>query len=566
MWMVWLILSLIWFGIFVWSLIRRGEDRKRRSAVLLTGLSLVVWLGFGGLFMWVTRPWWHWLWFNVFYMCPGFWIITIAMILVLSGIWLLMRNSANRREKERHEREKERAQNRGFYYRERESKFRGSGYSPLPFVITGVVLWAILIISLSVSASAITKTKIYHQVESEINQLDVLPETTKARYLPLEVALRYGENKVQESEVKLGDIDPIIFEDGEFSWVIARMPNGFWRSFSYNADGFALVRSDGNVQMISQQMKYGEGMYINDNISWKLRERRYWVNVPEIYYLLDGEEVIGIAPYLKYRFQFPVMVPYWGGVFVFHADGRIEDFTPEEAQQLSYVQGQRVFPETLARLQVESWGYKHGIWNAWFTHRDQLKIPGIQHSSNQMPFLLPTSEGPKWMVACEPYGQAFGVFKVFFIDAHTGEIELYEVPKDTSWVGPNAIWDYIKTAFPTYNWYRESGDKSSGNIIAIEPRPVIKQQKLYWMASVTNTQYGGVSETVLVDSHTPTNILSFKTKGELDNFLTGAGGPPPEEPTVPSDNISSKMAQLIAQMDQLLQQLHKLQQQLQEME
>jgi len=555
MWWVMLIFSLVGLWFFLTHNFKAEKERKDKIVSLLAGIC---WLGFGGMFMWITRPWWHWLWFDIIYMNLTFWIFTVLISGALGLLWWIRRISYQKKDrKEALKKEKEKVKKSrkfifewkyGYRYRERTSFW---------YIVIGINLWIALIIILSLLGSPITKVKIYREIASEVRQVTELPETTKVRYLPLEIALRYGENKVQESEIKLGDIDPIIFED-KFSWVAARVPNGLWRSFSYRADGFALIESDGSVKMIRQQMKYGEGMYVTDNIIWKLRERKYWIEIPEIYYLLNGEEIIGIAPYLSYRFEFPVRVPRWGGVFVFHSDGRIEDFTPKQAQQLSYVQRQRIYPEKLARLYVESWTYKNGIRNAWFTHRDQIQIPKINYSSNQMPFLIPTSEGPKWMVAAEPWGRAYGIFKIFFVEANTGKIQLYELSKESALIGPNRVWDYVKPAFPMYDWYRETSKGSTGNILAIEPRPVIKQKKLYWMASLTNLQYGGVSATLLVDAQNPTNILSFKTERDLDEFLSGAKYITPEDmvPTV-GKPISPDITQRFQKIKQLQQQLQR---------
>ena len=517
MWLLCLIISLVGltiFSIYIFKL-KGQRGNKNKIVLILTGF---VWIGFGVLFMWMTRPWWHWLWFGVFYMNPTFWIFTTVIIL---GMRLLYWLRIKRR-----------------------------------FILTGMGLWIILTVSLLVLGPAITKVKIYHSIIPITQRISLLPETIKVRYLPLEIALQYGENKIQESEIKLGDIDPIVFDD-KFSWVAARVPNGFWRGLSYKSDGFALIGSDGSVKMLRQQMEYGEGMYITDNILWKLRERKYWIEIPEIYYLLNGEEIVGIAPYLSYKFEFPVRIPRWGGVFIFHSDGRIEDFTPEQARQLPYIQEQRIFPESLTRLYVESWAYQNGIWNAWFTHRDQIQIPRIKYSTNQMPFLIPTAEGSMWMVATEPWGKAYGIFKIFWVDTNTGNIQLYELPRETALIGPNRIWDYIKTAYPTYDWYILTSKGSTGNILAIEPRPVIKQSKLYWMASLTNLQYGGVSATFLVDAQNPTNILSFKTEKDLEDFIAGTEYIGSEGITTPAEPISSEIRDRFQKIKELQREIER---------
>jgi len=371
--------------------------------------------------------------------------------------------------------------------------------------VLGLIFYAFL-------SGAITNTYIIRDLEPA--QLDALPETTEIRYLPMPVAERYGANKIQDPTHSLGDMDPLDTGTGT-SWVAPRVPTGIWNSLTGQTDGFMIVNSDGSVDTIHQTMRYGEGMIITDNITWPLWKIHYTVDLPEFYYLRIDEEVLTIAPYIAYRFEFPVNVPYWGGVFVVHPDGQIEDLTPQAAVEDPRFEGQRLFPEELARRIGEAWAFRSGITNAWFTHVDQTEVPNISYEANQMPYLLPTAEGPKWFIGMEPYGPAYSIFKVLFVDAHDGSLQLYELPAESGMISPNQAGNYVKAAFPTYKW----GDES-GNLVAIEPRPLIKAGVLYWQMSITTNSHAGVTGTALVNAKN-TDVIYFKDESELQRFMAG---------------------------------------------
>jgi hypothetical protein len=304
---------------------------------------------------------------------------------------------------------------------------------------------------------------------------------------------------------------------------------------------------------------YGEGMRITDNIYWKLRMSKYWVEYCEIFYLFDGDTPLAVVPYIGYRMSFPVMVPYWAGVATVHPDGTITHYTPEEAQQLDFVQGQRIYPERLAKRYTVAWAYHQGISNAWFTHRDQVEIPKLAYSENQMPYLLPTDEGTKWVTVAEPHGgKTHGIFKIFFIDSLTGDIEPYEISPESQGtetqdilVGPNRAWEYVKSAYPLYNWM----EGAEGAIKLLEPRPIITEDTFYWMMSVTIREHAFAPErpsTMLVDARTA-EVYEFSSEEEIKNFLAGEPVVPDPEPVPPEEMPDFlKLLELLKELDEYL--------------
>jgi len=421
--------------------------------------------------------------FDLFWMHPTGWALTVIAILIVIGVYSIDNNQYD--------------------------EPGGATW------IIGILLAAGLI-GYAILSPALAKRYLVQDLKP--TALETLPETTEVRYLPMPVAERYGANKIQDPRHHLGDMDPLDTAEG-IAWAAPRIPTGFWNTLTGQTDGFAVVNPDGSVDTILQPMRYGEGMEITDRITWPLWRMRYTVDLPEFYYLQIDGEVVAMAPYVAYRYQFPVRVPYWGGVFVVHADGQIEDLTPEAATADPRFEGQRLYPEALALRIAKAWAYRGGISNAWFTHRDQTEVPHIDGEDNQMPYLIPTDQGPMWFVGMEPYGPAYSIFKILFVDAHDGSIRLYELPAESGMMSPNRARGYVRAAFPTYQWY-QSGESSSGNLFAVEPRPLTRDGVLYWQMSITNIDYAGVTQTVLVNAEN-NGVVYFENLEEINRFLDG---------------------------------------------
>ena len=464
----------------------------------------IIGLIIAGLIIRATAPWSlvRFFLFDVFWMHPTGWVLIVISILIVVAIGVTTRND-----------------------------YDEPGWATW---VVGIFLIAGLI-GYGIFSSSLTARYLVQDLRP--TALETLPETTEVRYLPMPVAERYGDNQIQDPAHHLGDMDPLDTGE-EIDWVAPRIPTGTWNWLTGQTDGFVIITPDGEAETIHQPMRYGEGMAITDNITWQLWRLRYTVDLPEFYYIRSGDEILTIAPYVAYRYQFPVRVPYWGGVFVVHANGLIEDLSPEAAVADPRFEGQRLYPEALALRIAKAWAYRGGISNTWFTHRDQTEVPHIDGENNQMPYLIPTDQGPMWFVGMEPYGPAYSIFKVLFVDAHDGSLRLYELPAESGMISPNRAGGYIRAAFPTYQWHR-SGESSSGNLLEIEPRPLIRDGVLYWQKSITNVDYSGVTQTALVNAGNNA-VIYFENLEEIERFLDGTfAGRIPTDDTCRSDTGSA---------------------------
>ncbi|GAG21429.1 unnamed protein product, partial [marine sediment metagenome] len=248
---------------------------------------------------------------------------------------------------------------------------------------------------------------------------------------------------------------------------------------------------DRKTEMITKKLEIGEDIGIFDNIYWNLYNKRYFVNLGDIYYIYKKDHILTVAPIIAYKFKFPVMIPYYAGVFVLDEQGKISYYTPNQVEKIEEFQNNRAYPGELARLYVDSYKYYLGVINTWFLHKDQIEISDVYGLANRQPFLMPTEQGLKWIIATEPYGESYGVFKIFLVDALTGKIDMLELDEDQTLTGPVRVISYVKKKFPRIDW-------STTGIV--EPRPFIINGKLYWMLSITPRDYAGIAYTVFVNS------------------------------------------------------------------
>ena len=464
---------------------RLNDLSKRLSS--MSRVRLVVGLVLGLFLVWLVSPAFHGL-AMLFYVNWPFFVITLGGAALIAYLW-----SAGDKEPAK--------------------------------ILAGVLM--VILAAYVVAASPLRDLKYLDSIQAE--EIGDMPDTTGVRYLPYDVAARFGQNTQDNSTLVLGGFEPLDNEEGGIDWVSPREPNGPWNSIANNQDGAMVIEPDGSTEIIDQEFRRGEGMALYRNVRWRLIRSKFFAHHTNQYYVMDGEELLGIVPYINYRFSFPVMVPKWGGVMVVHPDGETEKLTPEEAMNDGRFEGERLYPEQLARKVGDVWKYRNGYWNTWFAHEDEAVIPRINASeeppseasstldqatsTGQMPFLIPTQKGPQWFLAAEPYGRSFSMYRAIYVDAHSGEITYFDPGTGSSLIGVNKALDYAKAAFPNYQWGQ--------NAVILEPRPVIKDENLYWMATITNADKAGVNQTIMVNASEQGEVTVLETYDDVTAFVEG---------------------------------------------
>lgn len=465
---------------------------------LLSAIIAAVILGM----LWLARPMWHWLLMSI-YVFPALWESLIAAIVVagLSYIFWFAR--------------------REYDLFEITSKERAIAV----FFATFFVLLAIL------GSLGVMYPQCYLSENLETSKITELPDVdaSAVRIMPMVVSERYAKDALQYPRFTLGTGD-ITFINRTPHWSYGLIPDGLVNFFVLKDRGAVYVdmsTSRKNTRIIEKEMQIGEGMAIADWYKWQLYKKRYWVNYEDPYFIPSESEedlyiVVPVVSY-EYHWRFPTLfaVPRWDGVALINSEGKIELLSPEQARENPVLRNQKLYPERLARYYIDSFRYIHGITNRLFYHRDQLEIADVP-GQNEQPFLVVTKEGIKWFIACEPFGEAHGVFKIYLVDARTGEIQFYEQPKAAALIGPVKACDYVRKANPIVDWNR---------MRPVEPIPIVIEGRLYWQVRVIPEDASGIAYTAMVDAETA-EVTELKTDKEIKEFLKGEYEVKPEIPEI----------------------------------
>lgn len=331
--------------------------------------------------------------------------------------------------------------------------------------------------------------------------------------MPMSVAYRYAKDSLQLAQYKLGP-ENIVNINNSLSWVFPLIPDGDLLKFLIKNKGIVIVdatKQEKNSKIIEKDLEIGQEMQIFDNLYWNLYKEKYFVDFDDVYYIYKNGEIYTIVPAIgyKYKLYYGLLytLPEFEGLFIVDSAGKINFLKPEQALKNKILEGNRIFPENLARLYVESYAFKNGLINYFFIHKDQTEIQDIDF--NRQPFLLDTKEGLKWFISTEPYGASHGIFKIFIIDARTGKIELLELPGMTL-TGPVKATDFVRQNNPIVDWSRFK---------LAEPLPFFKNNTLYWKVVVIPFDSAGIAYQAFVNAKT-NEVIELKTNEDILNFMT----------------------------------------------
>lgn len=378
--------------------------------------------------------------------------------------------------------------------------------------ITLIITWLVFMFM----GGLVTQNTMSQELEFTERDDIALVDSENPRILPQQVSDRFAQNTLQFPRHRLGVADITMRNETPY-WSYPLMPEGGVNRFVVDQKGAVFVdmtNSSRNLDTIQFDLNPGVGMALWRDYKWSLRKDKYWAEHKDPIMIPFEDELYIATPYIEYELRFlPFLhtVPTWGGVALNNPNGTVTHLTPQEAQNNSVLQGQRLYPFDLSYMQTNSRRFINGIANFLFFHEDQLEIASITNHVNDQPFFVPTTEGLKYFIAVEPYGDAAGIYQIWHFDARSGDIEVYSMQTDQAMLGPNRAADYVRRASPMIDWNR---------LTPAEPLPVVVTDKLYWMLRVIPRDGSGIAYTAFVDANT-TNVLAFESDSDIINFIRG---------------------------------------------
>jgi hypothetical protein len=383
----------------------------------------------------------------------------------------------------------------------------------------GVVLLLALVVGSGVTG-LLAGEELGKSTLSASTDTDDLSETDHEmpRVVPKSVAARYASNTLNFPQYRITSSD-VTVADGTPYWSYALAPDGTYNYLTKRQHGTVLVdmtRQNAEVRTEVGDLEKGIGAAFYNNYRFELLKRgEYLVDYGDPFMVVDGDDQYIAVPYTTPTFHWlplPYTTPEWGGVALIDSDGTVEDLTPAEARQHPALEEQKLYPFELAREKVAATKYRRGIVNTFTSHEDEIEVAPVPGENNDQPFLVFTENGPEYIVAVEPYGEAQGLKEIWTVDARTGEYEVYT--PNRSLFGARKATDYVRQAARTTDWNRFTPS---------EPLPVIVDGRLYWQVRIVPGDSSGIAYIAFVDARS-SDVREVSTTDEVVAFLEGRTG------------------------------------------
>ncbi|GGJ09862.1 hypothetical protein GCM10008995_19700 [Halobellus salinus] len=363
---------------------------------------------------------------------------------------------------------------------------------------------------------------------ADATEVEEFPEANpeNPRVVPRRVSEVTTRGEVSYRQHRLGASDIARREDGSLAWSYPIEPDGFRNTLLENQRGVLLSDmtriDDRRTETYDDtDFTHGEGMFLHRSADWQLKKTDYLARynddavefthdgTPYMYYPKTGHEW-RLAP-------FPHTVPVWDGGALVTPDGEIRHLTPEEAQANDILDGQRLYPVSLTRVEMGSLGYRNGIVNQLpvvGAHRGEVELATLPDGAdNRQPFIIDLAgERLSYVTAMEPYGiDSRGLDEVWFADAETGEYTFFGTDRETL-TGPERAMGIARSEDSQTNWGR--------NFVVTEPVPTIVDENLWWHIKVSPVDFTDVTRNVFVNADSG-SAVAVQTDDETRAFIRG---------------------------------------------
>lgn len=362
-------------------------------------------------------------------------------------------------------------------------------------------------------------------LDNEYADIAALPGMASVRTMPLDVMDNMASNGFSRTTEEL--------ENGHMVVAGRRLlmthevaPSGFFRRHSKATSGLATqdpTVSERTLRTIDPSGGFStapstKGWFFQP-WSWKrsLRvaayRKHYLTKIQEYVGIAtpDGE-VLFLAPYIMYK-GLLIRRPVLGGVFVAHADGRVEDLSIEEARKRPEIAvSGRLIPESYVRQIHSNIRYRSGLWNGKFGRKGVYVLSDSAAVGNAQPYLTVLQDGRAvWISTAEPKGKSTSAGAVFVTDAVTAKTEIWTPTDDEFVTGPQKALGKIKERpIAGIQW-------GNGNYEAVEPRPLFIDGQLHYLISITNTEKTGLVKSVIFNAHRDQVVAVFNHDDESVN-------------------------------------------------
>ena len=399
-----------------------------------------------------------------------------------------------------------------------------------------VAVLFVLSILVGIPAGPLEQRTLAAQTMADATEVAEFPDANpeNPRVVPRQVSDVATSGSVSYRQHRLGASDIARTENGSLAWSYAIEPDGFRNRVVENQRGVLVADmtalDERPVEVYDQEFTYGQGMFLYRSADWRLKSTDYLAkyNDEPVEFSHDGQ------PYMFYPktghewhlAPFPHTTPTWKGGALVHTNGTVEHLSPEEARSHPVLDGQRLYPLTLTRAEMESLNYRNGIINQLpvvGAHEDEVEVAGLPDSAeNSQPFVIDLEgERMSYVTALEPYGSdTRGLDEVWFADAETGEYTYFATGREQL-TGPERAMGVARASDSRTNW--------GENFVVAEPVPITVDGELWWQIKVVPTDATDVARNVFVNANDSATV-ELRTDAGIRSFVAGEQVPDRSEP------------------------------------
>lgn len=407
-------------------------------------------------------------------------------------------------------------------------------------LIVGGVLWG-----------ALQGQALYKQ--SQYDALSQLPAMGSVRSVPFEVMDNMANSGFSSTTEELEN-GHLVVENGKLQFTHEVAPSGFLRRRSQPTLGMAIQDPTSSERTLKVKRSSDRFETAPSTKGWFFKpwewkrslriaayKKNYLAKIAEYKAIQtqDGQ-MLFVAPYYKYK-GFIGRRQVLSGVFVLHADGKLEDLSLDQARKRPELsQSGTIVPDSYARDIQEAARYKNGLWNAMFGRKEIYELDESSDgdsSANRQPYLTVLASGrPVWVATFTPKGKSNSSAAVMLTDAATGQTQLWKPGTDQFLTGAGRALAVVKERpIPGITW-------NGGNYVALEPRPLFLDGKLHFLISVAPQNMNALVKSVIVDAgrNKVVAVIDHDEPGgdqELQNLIRS--GKTVTEVTQPSEDQAS---------------------------
>jgi hypothetical protein len=320
-------------------------------------------------------------------------------------------------------------------------------------------------------------------------------------------------------------------------WVAEYGPKGLFNLYRFPTQGLYEYdpMASRNPTYVQNPMPFAERGLLGNGLRAQIGQRDPFAYYDKVLYAQDPDfpgQYMAVVSLTKCRGVL-TPVPYVSNVVLIHQDGRQEWLTATEASADQRLDGLQLIPEWLEYNRISAYGYTHGVWDALFTHTDQVQVQtSSTNEENGAPFHLRGEDGMYWVTPMSPYNTPSFVGLAWQKSGDiNGPIYIWRVPQKQAYPGVDALSATIKNSegHPSdVKWLINNNGTLSGETEILEMLPVGHNGQLYFVgyaAMGSNPQQTRMFVTIR-----PTDSVVLKdlfTITEVNNWLQGSYDLPP---------------------------------------